>query len=97
MQPLDDVHTGAKAAPTKDADLKLAQDANKQKSRRATWERVISDRAAAVSTYRFQERLKYRAEHFNDPPDSPDNPLRKPGINRHGNLARITNAEFCTS
>ena len=92
MQPLDDVHTGAKAAPQKDADLKLAQDANKQKSRKATWERLISDRAAAVSTYRFQERLKYRAEHFNKAPDSPDNPVRKPGINRHGIFACIASA-----
>ena len=88
MQPLDDNHTGAKATPKKDADSKLAKDANKQRARKAQWERFISDRAAAVSTYRFQERLKYRAAKFNAAPGSAEDPVKKPGINRHVVLKR---------
>ena len=43
----------------------------------------MSDRAAAVSTYRFQERLKFRAANFNAPADSANAPVKKAGICRH--------------
>ena len=84
VQPLDPNHTGVKAKPKDgNADLKLAKDAIKQRDRKAQWERLMSDRAAAVSTYRFQERLKFRAANFNAPVDSANSPVKKAGVCRH--------------
>ena len=58
----------------------MLKDANKQRGKRALWERLISDRAAAVYTYRFQERLKFRAKAFNAEPGSAGDPVKKAGI-----------------
>lgn len=81
FQPLSPEHTGASVKPSSGEDGKLVKDSNKQRARKAQWERLISDRAAAETTYRFQERMKYRAEYFNDTGDGKE-PLRKPGILR---------------
>jgi len=51
-QPLDDTKTGAAVKAKAGEDGKLLKDANKQRGRKALWERIISDRAAAESTYR---------------------------------------------
>lgn len=81
LQPLSPEHTGAQLKPASGEDGKLVKDSNKQRARKAQWERLISDRAAAEATYRFQERLKYRADNFNEHGGS-NEPLRKPGILR---------------
>lgn len=84
LEPMDASKTGAAVKPKKGEDGKLIKDANKQRSQKATWERLISDRAAAESTYRFNERLKYRAENFNFVSPDQRDPMRKPGILRPG-------------
>ena len=81
LQPLSPEHTGASVQPSSGEDGKLVKDSNKQRARKAQWERLISDRAAAETTYRFQERMRYRAENFNDTAEGKE-PLRKPGILR---------------
>lgn len=50
-------------------------------ARKARWERVITERNAAVSTYRFRERLAARLAGFGVRDQSRD-PLRSPSICR---------------
>mmetsp|Transcript_66619 Transcript_66619/g.108099 ORF Transcript_66619/g.108099 Transcript_66619/m.108099 type:complete len:499 (+) Transcript_66619:91-1587(+) len=82
LEPLDDTKTGAAVKAKAGEDGKLLKDANKQRGRKALWERIISDRAAAESTYRFQERIKFRAANFNNSGSSADDPMKKPGLLR---------------
>ncbi len=75
FQPLDSHHTGG--------EVKLdSKEENAKRAREATWERIMKDREAAETTYRFWEKLKYRAQYFNTTASDPNNPLKKAGVNR---------------
>ena len=82
IQPLKDEHTGASLTAAGDQTKQAVNDANKQRARKALWERLVSDRAAAADTYRFQERLKVRAAAFHKSGD--EDPVKTPGILRPG-------------
>lgn len=75
FQPLDSHHTGGEVKDD-------SKEVNATRAKKATWERIMKDRAAAETTYRFWERLKYRAQYFNAPSTDPKNPLKQPQVNR---------------
>lgn len=64
----------------KDGNKELLQDANKKRGMKAQWERLVSDRAAAASRYRFEKRLEKRADGFNAKGEKC--PLKIPGLLR---------------
>jgi hypothetical protein len=62
-------------------DKAALKEQNALRGKKASRERIISDRAAAESTWKFQERIKFRASHFNN---EEHNPLDVPGIRMPG-------------
>jgi len=75
FQPLDAHHTGGEVKGD-------SKEENAARAKRATWERIMKDREAAETTYRFWEKLKYRAQYFNTTSTDANNPLKKAGVNR---------------
>ena len=75
FQPLDSHHTGGEVKSD-------SKEVNATRAKKATWERIMKDREAAETTFRFWEKLKYRAQYFNTTASDPKNPLKKAGVNR---------------